>query len=87
MSAKTIVDRERQEKLAAQTELKKTKDKCDLLEGKFNMVDEQLKQECVKRQQLEQEVKDMKGQSGDSDNIVLLEQQVSVQLYDSWLVL
>jgi hypothetical protein len=79
MSAKTIVDRERQEKLTAQTELKRAKDKCDLLEGKFNMVDEQFKLECTKRQQLEQEVKDMKKQSGNSDNIAVLEQQV--QLY------
>jgi chromosome segregation ATPase len=79
MSAKTIVDRERQEKLTAQTELKRAKDKCDLLEGKFNMVDEQFKLECTKRQQLEQEVKDMKKQSGNSDNIAVLEQQVNSQ--------
>lgn len=76
MSAKTLVDRERQEKLMAQIELKKSKDKCELLEGKFNMVDEQLKKEYGKRQQLELEVRDLKGRTGDGDRIVILEQQV-----------
>ena len=88
MSAKAIVDRERQDKHTIQAELKKSKERCDLLEGKFNMLEQQFQAEYAKRQQLELESKDLKNRSGDGDRILVLEQQVgrlTMAMHDMYL--